>query len=102
MHSGNISRSRPVSCWPNGRPFRHGAIEIEFVFPPVSKLSAKYDIENFMEDHDFQLGVDYFIPDWNFSGTSMVRSPVYVTFESHEKFFLAKMSWGIDAEQNET
>ena len=99
---GNIKRVEFTDRWPNGREFRHGALEIAFIFRPSSRISAEADIEALMEDHGYYRGKDYHIPNWNFGGEKWVRDPVYVTFNSDEDFVMAKMMWDVQGGDDES
>ena len=101
MHHGNIAKVEFIDKWPNGRPFKHGAMKISFVFPPASRLSAEADIEAMMEDHGYVRGEDYHIPAWNFSGNHVVRSPIHITFNTDEVFVMAKMTWDVEVEDDD-
>lgn len=98
---GNINSVTFKDAWPTGRLFKHGALEIEFVFPAGSKLSAEEDVEALMEHHGYIRGKDYYIPGWNYSpyyGQDFHIDKIVITFDSDETFVMAKMSWGIETE----
>jgi hypothetical protein len=95
---GNVdsSKIRFRDKWPNGRPFRHGAMEIEFIFRPLSRLAAEAEIEMFMETYDLVRGKDYHIPGWNYPNNSMPdfwQRSITITFNDDETFVMTKMRW---------
>lgn len=100
MFDGNISKVKFTDKWPNGRNFKHGAMMIEFVFPPSSRISAEADVQAMMENHGYERGKDYHIPAWNFSGFTHVRNPFYITFNDDETFVMAKMTWDLDEDDD--
>lgn len=99
--AGNIRGIEFVDAWPNGRKFRHGAMRIDFIFHPKSRIPAEADVEALMESRGYGRGVDYHIPGWNYSGYH-VRKPFYITFDNDEVFVMAKMSWDIKADEDES
>lgn len=102
---GNIDLYRTKFCdtWPNGRPFKHGALEIYFVFRPSSRISAEADVEALMEDQGWERGVDYHIPAWNYSTPkqeSFWSDKLTITFNDDETFVMAKLSWGLGQDED--
>lgn len=101
---GNIKGVRFADTWPNGRRFKHGAMEIKFQFHPQTFDSAVAEVDLYMEERGYVRGKDYHVPSWNTSGYSnnigsrYVKSPFYVTFNDDETFVMAKMSWGVEDE----
>lgn len=98
---GNISGVEFKDAWPTGRPFKHGALEIRFVFPAGTKISAEEDVEALMEEHGYIRGKDYNIPGWNYSlyyGQDHDIAKLVITFDNDETFVMAKMSWDLDTE----
>jgi len=103
--AGNIRGVEFVSKWPNGREFRHGAMRIDFIFHPESRISAEADVEALMESRGLERGADYHIPAWNFRGGGPgggVRKPFHITFNSDEDFVMAKMMWDVQGGDNDS
>jgi hypothetical protein len=104
MTFGNIKAVRFADKWPNGRPFKHGAMEVQFGFQPASFASAVDEIEAYMTERGYVQGKDYHVPAWNTYGYGStignrhVKSPFYITFNDDETFVMAKMGWGADDE----
>jgi hypothetical protein len=93
-----------VSTWPNGRPFKHGAMKLKFQFHAKSRLAAEGDIELFMAENGYKRSEDYHIPDWNFSYAprstpEYVPTEIIITFATDEQFVMAKMAWGLQDEE---
>lgn len=102
---GNIQSIKFLDTWPNGRKFKHGALEVKFLFQPKHREAAEGDIEAFMEYKGYERGKDYTIPGYNYSiiyrearEMTWVREPFIVTFTSDEIFVMAKMTWNVDEE----
>lgn len=98
---GNISKVEFADTWPNGRKFKHGAMKIHFQFQPQSRLAAIDEVEMFMSSKGYVRSEDYHIPGWNFNGYNYVRNDFFITFDSDEKFVMAKLSWQ-DTEDEES
>ena len=101
----NIKASKFLSTWPNGRPYKHGAMEISFGYNPTSRTSAEGEIELFMRGHGYVRSEHYHIPLWNFNTRGYnhgypdyVNDRLIITFATDEQFVMAKMSWGLDDE----
>jgi hypothetical protein len=101
---GNISGVKFVDKWPNGRNFKHGAMMIQFRFPPASFDTAVGEVDMYMSEHGYVRGKDYHVPSWNTYGYGVsigaryIRTPFYLTFNDDETFVMAKMSWGASDE----
>ena len=101
--SGNIDANRTefMDTWPNGRPFKHGAMKVHFIFRPASRISAEADIESFMEDHGYERGVHYHIPAWNYPNQypreEFWDDKLTITFNNDETFVMAKLGWDMSA-----
>jgi hypothetical protein len=97
--TGNIRSAELVARWPNGRPFKHGAMNIIFYYPYSTRISAEAEIEQYMRDKlDYTRGVDYRIPAWNYPNNITRSSSVFVigvtiTFTSAETFVMTKLMW---------
>lgn len=97
-NSGNIDQSkiRFLDKWANGRKFKHGAMELAFIFSPASRLAAEAEIEMFMETYDLVRGKDYHIPGWNYPNYSIPDfwgRNITITFNDGETFVMTKMRW---------
>lgn len=96
---GNIdmNKTKFLDKWPNGRPFKHGAMEIHFIFAPASRMSAEADVECLMEDMlEYERGEDYHIPAWNYSypgQTDYWKGHITITFDNDETFVMTKLMW---------
>ena len=103
--AGNIYGVRFADTWPNGRPFKHGAMIIEFIFHPRTREVAEADVESLMSLQGYERGRDYHIPGWNYgkfgSGRNHVNTPYYITFNDDETFVMAKMTWNIENEKSD-
>jgi len=100
----DIDRTRFRDTWPNGRPYKHGALEVFFIFKPGSGISAEADVGDMMKEKGFIRGVDYHIPGWNYDTfTSLAFSPgrtlnkesLIITFNDDETFVMAKLGWNL-------
>lgn len=86
--------------WPNGRPYKHGAMAIFFKTNPRSVLAAEDEIEQYLASYDLIRSRDYHIPPWNFNRVSRysinsnnITSPIIITFNDDETFVMTKLSW---------
>lgn len=99
MIFGNIETAVMTDKWPNGRPFKHGAMKINFGFHPGSFVAACDEVESFMAEKGYQRGRDYHIPAWNrlgkYSKSEHIRDEFYITFDSDETFVMAKLAWDL-------
>jgi hypothetical protein len=98
----NIKSSKFLTTWPNGRPYKHGAMELSFGYNPSSRTSAEGEIELFMKHHGYVRGEDYHIPAWNYSPVryrydypEYIKDRLIITFATDEQFVMAKMAWGL-------
>jgi len=94
-------KTRLLDTWPNGRPFKHGAMEIHFIFRPASRISAEADVEAAMEDLlGYTRGKEYHIPGWNYPSAcdrgEFWKQHLTLTFNDDETFVMTKLMWGIN------
>jgi len=94
----NIDKTEFIDKWPNGRPFKHGAMKISFIFSPASCMSAELDVEAIMGSNGYERGKDYNIPSWNFSRnygklTPYIGKDIIITFNDIDTFIMAKLGW---------
>ena len=102
----NIRSVKFLDTWPSGRPFKHGAMEITFKFPPFNGVSAKKEVEFFLEGHGLELSKDYHIPGWNFVSNgyyldSSHNGSIIITFDRDEVFVMTKLGWSSNEEDDE-
>jgi len=92
----NIKKVEFIDKWPNGRPYKHGAMKIYFYFPPAKRQVAVREIRDFMTEHGYKQSEDYHIPAWNWPGfysTDFYGDTVTITFTNDQQFVMAKLSW---------
>ena len=95
-----ITKTEFLANWPNGRPFKHGAMKISMDFHLYTQHELCTGIEQFMQQRAGQTrGIDYNIPAWNFAGIhhhprkEEWTHQVTITFVNDETFVMAKMQW---------
>ncbi len=104
--TGNINTKKTAfrDTWPNGRPYKHGAMEFFFHFKPHTRLMAEEQIVEFMKDKGYERGVDYHIPGWNYpsydNGIEFWKDSIIITFNDDETFVMAKLSWGLETDES--
>jgi hypothetical protein len=94
-----IIKTELVANWPNGRPFKHGAMILSISPHLSSHRELCAGIEQFMSSQAGQTrGTDYHIPGWNFYRhhtpyTQVRMDKITITFANDETFVMTKMQW---------
>lgn len=105
-HQGNI-RHAELTTHVGFRELKHGAIRFTFFFPVHdSFMNACDEVEFYLGQLGLKRGRDYHIPAWNKANIqrddgrlSPNLDGFYVTFDSDEKFIMAKMSWDLTMDE---